>query len=153
VARTSSSELARLVGLLGLTDDETLAIFDLDPVSVISGALEHRPELPILLVLAQDAAEQAGPVGLQRWLRVSGPAGRPIELLLTGDFAGFEDALGGLADRGLILRSTPQGEVARRDPTAAPVPAQTPSDPARAPPAGRPTDVRPPGRHEETGGL
>jgi hypothetical protein len=99
------AELAALIGLLGLSDDETLEIFAVDPLSLISGELDQRPELPILAVLAKAAAEQAGPAGLRRWLRASGPAGRPIELILAGDFAGFEDALGTLADRGLVIRS------------------------------------------------
>jgi hypothetical protein len=107
VARTSSSELAALIGLLGLTDEETLEIFAVDPLSLISGELDHRPELPILAVLAQAAVEQAGPAGLHRWMRATGPAGRPVDLLVAGDFAGFEDALGTLADRGLVLRSAP----------------------------------------------
>ncbi len=134
MARTSSSELAGLIGLLGLTDDETLAIFAVDPLSLISGELDHRPELPILAVLATAAADQAGETGLRRWLRAAGPAGRPIDLLVAGDFAGFEDALGTLADRGLVLRSTPP-----------------PGRPAGGP--SRPTDVRPSGRNRETGGL
>jgi hypothetical protein len=105
VARTSSSELAALFGLLGLTDEETLAIFAVDPLSLISGELDHRPELPILAVLAKAAAEQAGEAGLRRWMRSAGPSGRPIDLLVAGDFAGFEDALGGLAERGLVVSS------------------------------------------------
>jgi hypothetical protein len=105
VARTSSSELARLIGLLGLSDDETLDIFAVDPLAALSGDLDHRPELPILVVLAAAAAAAAGEAGLRRWLRATGPAGRPIDLLLAGDFAGFEDALGTLADRGLVIRS------------------------------------------------
>ena len=41
---------------------------------------------------------------LRRWVRASGPAGRPIDALLSRDFAAFEDALGALADRGFVLR-------------------------------------------------
>ena len=41
---------------------------------------------------------------LQRWVRREGPAGRPIDLLLTRDFGGFEDALTTLAERGFVLR-------------------------------------------------
>jgi hypothetical protein len=134
VARTSSSELAALIGLLGLTDDETLEIFAVDPLTLISGDLDHRPELPILAVLAGAAAEQAGEDGLRRWLRTAGPAGRPIDLLVSGRFAAFEDALETLADRGLVLRSTP-------------------SSPGRTGGPPPPTDVRPVGRHRETDGL
>jgi hypothetical protein len=38
-------------------------------------------------------------------VRASGPAGRPLDLLLRHDFAAFEDALATLAARGFILRS------------------------------------------------
>ena len=112
MARTSSSELAELIALLGLTDEEALAIFAVDPLSLISGELDHRPELPILVTLGQAAAEQAGRAGLHRWLRAAGPAGRPIDLLVAGDFAGFEDALAILLERGLVV-SAPQTPAAR----------------------------------------
>ncbi|GAC1583988.1 MAG: hypothetical protein NVS3B18_16910 [Candidatus Dormibacteria bacterium] len=90
--------------LLGLSDDELCAVLDADPLTLLSGQLEHRPELPILLTLLGEAAEQAGPAVLRRWVRASGPAGRPIDALLRRDFAAFEDALGALADRGFVLR-------------------------------------------------
>lgn len=41
---------------------------------------------------------------LRRWVRRTGPAGRPLDALLRRDFAGFEDALGVLAERGFVLR-------------------------------------------------
>jgi hypothetical protein len=71
---------------------------------VIGGDLDHKPELPILLDLLAEAEERAGPAVLRRWLRVAGPAGRPLDLLLARDFAAFEDALATLADRGFVLR-------------------------------------------------
>jgi len=95
---------ARLMDLLGLSDDELCTVLDADPLTLLSGQLEHRPELPILLTLLDEAAEQAGPSVLRRWVRASGPAGRPIDALLARDFAAFEDALGVLADRGFVLR-------------------------------------------------
>ncbi len=42
---------------------------------------------------------------LRRWVRASGPAGRPIDLLLAHEFGAFEDALATLAERGFVLRS------------------------------------------------
>lgn len=102
MARTSFSEL---VDRLGLTDDEALAAFELDPLTAISGDLDHRPELPILADLTANAEDRVGLPLLRRWLRASGPSGRPIELLLRHDFAAFEDALADLIDRGLVLRS------------------------------------------------
>jgi hypothetical protein len=95
---------ARLQELLGLDDDELLAVLDAGPLEVVSGDLDHRPELPILLDLLADAEEQAGAPVLQRWVRREGPAGRPIELLLARDFGAFEDALATLAERGFVLR-------------------------------------------------
>ncbi len=95
---------ARLMDLLGLSDDELCRVLDADPLTLLSGQLEHRPELPILLTLLDEAAEQAGAPLLRRWVRASGPAGRPIDALLNRDFAAFEDALGTLAGRGFVLR-------------------------------------------------
>jgi hypothetical protein len=71
---------------------------------VIGGALDHKPELPILLDLLAEAEERAGPAVLRRWVRAAGPAGRPLDLLLARDFSAFEDALATLADRGFVLR-------------------------------------------------
>ena len=94
----------RLRDLLGLDDEELLRVLDADPLSVVSGDLEHRPELRILLDLLADAEERAGEAVLRRWVRALGPAGRPLELLLRRDFAAFEDALATLAERGFVLR-------------------------------------------------
>jgi len=78
-----------------LSDEETLAVFDLDALSAIAGESAHRPEVEILDAITEEAAERLGQPVLARWLR-SGPSrGRPIDLLLAGDFAGFEDALAG----------------------------------------------------------
>ncbi len=96
---------SRLADLLGLSDDELLTVLDADPLSVVSGDLDHKPELPILLDLLAEAEERAGAPVLRRWVRAEGPAGRPIDLLLARDFAHFEDALATLAERGFILRS------------------------------------------------
>jgi hypothetical protein len=71
---------------------------------VITGDLEHKPELQILLDLLAEAEEQAGAPVLRRWVRASGPAGVPLALLLDRDFAAFEDALATLAERGFVIR-------------------------------------------------
>ncbi len=76
-----------------------------DPLAVVGGDLDHRPELAILLDLLADAEERAGAAVLRRWVRTAGPAGRPIDLLLARDFAAFETALAALAERGFVLRS------------------------------------------------
>ena len=100
----SAGRAARLAGLLGLDDEELLVVLDADPLSVVSGELDHRPELGILLDLLAEAEERAGAAVLRRWVRAPGPDGRPLELLLRRDFAAFEDALGTLAERGFVLR-------------------------------------------------
>ena len=82
-------------------------MLDADPLEVLSGDLDHKPELPILLDLLAEAEQNAGAATLRRWVRAAGPAGRPIDLLLTRDFAGFEDALGLLAERGFVIRRDP----------------------------------------------
>jgi hypothetical protein len=41
---------------------------------------------------------------LGRWVRATGPAGRPIDHLLARDFSAFETDLAELADRGFVLR-------------------------------------------------
>ncbi len=71
---------------------------------MVAGDLDDKPELPILRALLAEAEERAGAPVLRRWVRREGPAGRPIDLLLARDFAGFEDALATLAERGFLLR-------------------------------------------------
>jgi hypothetical protein len=102
--RIQSGRAAHLLDLLGLSEDELCAVLDVDPLTLLSGQLDHRPELPILLDLLAEAEAQAGPVVLRRWVRAAGPDGRPIDVLVGRDFAAFEDALGQLAERGFILR-------------------------------------------------
>ncbi len=93
---------ARLQSLLGLSDSELLRILDSEPLAVITGEEDARPEVAILLDLLAEASERAGETTLRRWVRANGS--RPLTLLLAHDFAGFEDALGELAERGFILR-------------------------------------------------
>jgi hypothetical protein len=95
---------ARLQALLGLSDEELLAVLDAGPLEVVSGDLDHKPELPILLDLLAEAEERAGAAVLRRWVRATGPAGRPLDLLLARDFGAFENALATLAERGFVLR-------------------------------------------------
>ena len=90
--------------LLGLSEDELCVVLDVDPLSLLSGQLEHRPELSILLDLLDEASERAAPAVLRRWVRASGPQGRPLDHLLARDFAGIEDDLADLAAHGFRLR-------------------------------------------------
>ena len=102
-------DAARLQALLGLTDDELLHVLDADPLTLLSGELDHRPELPILRDLLAEAQERAGAAVLRRWVRAGGPARRPLDHLLARDFAAFEDALATLADRGFVISRAPDG--------------------------------------------
>jgi hypothetical protein len=94
---------ARLQDVLGLTDDELLRVLDADPLTLLSGELDHRPELPILLDLLGEARERAGEAVLRRWVRAPGPQGRPLDHLLERDFAAFENALATLEERGFVI--------------------------------------------------
>jgi hypothetical protein len=100
-----SAPAAHLQELLGLSEEELLTVLDADPLSVITGDLDHKPELPILLDLLAEAEEKAGAPVLKRWVRATGPNGRPLDRLLKRDFGAFEDALQTLAERGFVLRS------------------------------------------------
>lgn len=105
-----SQRAARLMDLLGLSEDELCQTLGVDPLALLSGQIEHRQELGILTTLLAEASEQASPATLRRWVRSGGPRGRPIDALLARDFAAFEDALGELAQRGFILRGGGRGE-------------------------------------------
>ncbi len=43
-------------------------MLDEDPLTVLAGDLDHKPELPILLDLLADAEERAGAPVLRRWV-------------------------------------------------------------------------------------
>jgi len=92
------------MALLGLSEEELCRTLAADPLTLLSGQLEHRPELAILLTLAREGSERAGGELLRRWVRARGPAGRPIDALQRRDFAAFEDALAELERRGFVLR-------------------------------------------------
>jgi hypothetical protein len=89
-------------------------VLDADPLALISGDLDDKPELPILLALLSEAEESASAATLRRWVRATGPAGRPIDLLTSRDFAGFENALATLAERGFVVsRRRPEARASR----------------------------------------
>lgn len=92
-----------LMGQLGLSDEELCAVLDSNPIEIISDSLDHRPELPILLQLTDEAQACVGPEVLKLWVRTDGPSGRPIEYLLARDFAAFESAIVTLVERGFVI--------------------------------------------------
>ena len=108
----TSTAAALLMDRLGLTEDELCRVLGVDPLTVIAGELDDKPQLPILLALTEEAAERVGEDVLRRWLRIRGADGRPLDHLLAGDFAAFEDALAVLPERGLVLRGG-EGDGAR----------------------------------------
>jgi hypothetical protein len=101
----TSTAAALLMDRLGLSEDELCAVLGVDPLSVIAGELDHKPQLPILLALTEEAAARVADGVLPRWVRSTGPNGRPLDHLLARDYGAFEDDLEALADRGFVLRS------------------------------------------------
>lgn len=104
----TATAAAVLMQRLGLTEDELCAALGADPLSIVAGDLDDKPQLPILMTLTEEAADRLHPDALKRWLRTSGPTGRPLDALLKRDYTGFEDALATLADRGFVIRRRPQ---------------------------------------------
>jgi len=98
---------ARLQSLLGLEDDELLTILNSDPLAVITGEEDLRPEVAILLELLVDV----DPSVLRRWLGLGDPS--PLQRLLQHDFAGFEDALEEFRVRGLVISRRPGPDASR----------------------------------------
>jgi hypothetical protein len=90
--------------LLGLDDEELCAILGAEPLDVLSGEIESRPELPVLLELLEEARERVGAPVLRAWVRTAREAGRPLDLLVEQDYRGFENAVDELAQSGWVLR-------------------------------------------------
>ncbi len=105
-----SQRAVRLMETLGLSEDELCRTLAVDPLTLLSGQIEHSRELGILLALLDEAGAGAPPAVLKRWVRAHGPGGRPIDALVARDFAAFEDQLAGLAERGFVLRARGRDE-------------------------------------------
>lgn len=101
---SGADRAARLMDLLGLSEEELCTALAADPLELLSGQLDHRPELAILLDLLAEAEADVGAAMLRRWVRATGPAGRPLDALLARDFATFEDQVAELRGRGFVLR-------------------------------------------------
>ena len=87
---------ARLQRLLGLSDEELLRILGSDPLAVITGEEDGRPEIHVLLQLVGDDPPP------RAWLNAGDPS--PLQRLVQQDFAGFEDALSDYRERGFVIR-------------------------------------------------
>lgn len=103
-SQRQSERAAELMEVLGLSEGELCRVLDVDPLTLLSGQLEHRAELPILLDLLAELRARIGVGVLRRWVRAAGPAGRPIDALLARDFAAFEEAVTALDERGFVVR-------------------------------------------------
>src|SRR3954453_17599553 len=99
-----SPAAAVLMDRLGLSADELCRALGIDPLSVIAGDVDDKPQLPILLALTEEVAEREGEDGLRRSIRENGPHGLPVDHLLAGEYAAFEDDLASLAERGFVHR-------------------------------------------------
>jgi hypothetical protein len=100
----TSTAAALLMDRLGLSEEELCLVLNVDPLTVIAGDLDHKPQLPILLALTEEAAARLADGVLPRWVRSAGPNGRPLDHLVARDYATFEDDLQALAERGFVLR-------------------------------------------------
>jgi hypothetical protein len=105
----TSTAAALLMDRLGLREEELCRVLGVEPLTVIAGELDDKPQLPILLALTEEAAERVGAEVLRRWLRAGRPGQRPLDCLVAGAFTRFEDELGTLAERGFVLRGGPAG--------------------------------------------
>lgn len=101
----TSTAAAVLMQRLGLEEDELLQVLGADPLSVVAGDLDDKPQLPILLALTEEAAGRVHADALRRWVRTAGPSGRPLDHLLAHDYAAFEDAIASLEARGFVVRA------------------------------------------------
>ena len=93
--------------MLGLSDEELLQVLVSDPIAIITGEEDLRPEIRILLQLLE---EDSGPPP-KAWLRTGSPS--PLQRLLQQDFAGFEDALADYRERGFIISRRPGPDASR----------------------------------------
>ena len=92
----------RLMDRLGLTESEPAGGARDRPADDRLRPGDADPRLRILLDLTAEAAERVGDGMLRVWVRRGSPA--PVEHLLAGDFAAFEDDLGAAAERGFTVR-------------------------------------------------
>lgn len=75
-------------------------MLDVGALELVGGDIDHKPQLPLLLALTEDVAQTGA---LPRWIRTTGPHGRPIDLLLAHDFGTFERAVDDLRERGFVI--------------------------------------------------
>ena len=94
---------ARLGERLGLDEEELCGVLGVGALELVSGEADTRPELAVLHALLDEAEASVSEAAVRRWVRTRGPAGRPLDRLLGHDFAGFEDAVAALMQRGFVI--------------------------------------------------
>ena len=97
----------RVQAALGLAEDELCDVLGLSPIELLAGDGDLLPQTGVLDELLRDALTKIHPQALQRWVRASGPAGRPLDHLFAHDYPAFESALETLAERGFVVRRQP----------------------------------------------
>ena len=95
---------ARVQARLGLADDELCDALRLTPIQLLAGEADLLPQTDELDELTREATERVHADALKRWVRTAGPSGTPLDHLLAGNFAAFEDALETLEARGFVVR-------------------------------------------------
>ena len=63
------------------------AALDADPLTLIAGELDHKPQLPILLALTEEAAERVRRARCGAGCARAARRGRPLDHLLARDYA------------------------------------------------------------------
>ena len=97
----------RVQAALGLAEDELCDVLGLSPIELLAGDGDLLPQTGVLDELLREAATKVHPEAIHRWVRASGPAGRPLDHLLAHDYPAFESALETLLDRGFVVRKQP----------------------------------------------
>ena len=94
----------RVQAQLGLADDELCDVLGLTPVQLLAGEADLLPQTSVLDELLRATRDLVHEDALRRWLRASGPAGRPLDHLIAHDYGAFELALETLQSRGFVVR-------------------------------------------------
>lgn len=101
---TAAGATGRIQARLGLEDAELCDVLGLSPVELLAGDGDLLPQTAVLDSLLREFGELINGGALKRWVRATGPAGRPLDHLLAHDYAAFEDALQALGERGFVVR-------------------------------------------------
>lgn len=101
---TATGATGRIKSQLGLDDAELCDTLGLTPTELLSGDGDLLPPTQVLDALLREHSELISGDALRRWVRASGPAGRPLDHLLARNYGAFERALETLSERGFVVR-------------------------------------------------